>query len=252
MCATLKPRACSPTRPRAPRATWLTSAPDTSVQANLRATRARDRAQEWVHAHAAGGARGHGRAAATERGAAVDGDGEADKAGAPGAAADAEARLLELHEEYVRSRTILELAQFRPAVLDAVFGDEAGAAPSAQKQALRAAIEDRDRLVLDLCQKVEVLRGLEAQTRAHSEERCRLMLRTRALADAKMQLEAERRRRNATADDRAGVAETRTAITLQTKRSIILRNVLASLVSLALPCDGGSVPHQREQAPLSS
>ena len=200
------------------------------MQANLRTARARDSAQQRVYAHEPSGDGDGGRSSAT---AAAVASGQIEQAGAPSAAA-AEAGLLELHEEYVRSRTILELAQFRPVVVDAVFGDKAGA--GRQKQALKAAITDRDRLVLDLCHKVETLRGLEAQVRTRSEERCRLMLRTRTLADAKMQLEAERRRRNDSAEDRAGVAATRAAITLQIKRSIILRNVMASLVSLEMPC----------------
>ena len=184
-----------------------------------------------MYAHEPSGDGDGGRSSATA--AAVAG-GQVDLAGAP----SAEAGLLELHEEYVRSRTILELAQFRPVVVDAVFGDKAGA--GRQKQALKAAITDRDRLVLDLCHKVETLRGLEAQVRTRSEERCRLMLRNRTLADAKMQLEAERRRRNDSPEDRAGVAATRAAITLQIKRSIILRNVMASLVSLEMPCNASS------------
>ena len=205
-----------------------------TMQANLRTARARDSAQQRVYAHEPSGDGDGGRSSAT---AAAVASGQIEQAGALSAAA-AEAGLLELHEEYVRSRTILELAQFRPVVVDAVFGDKAGA--GRQKQALKAAITDRDRLVLDLCHKVETLRGLEAQVRTRSEERCRLMLRTRTLADAKMQLEAERRRRNDSAEDRAGVAATRAAITLQIKRSIILRNVMASLVSLEMPCNASS------------
>ena len=48
--------------------------------------------------------------------------------------------LLDLHEEYVRLRSIHQLMQFRPVVLDAAFGEKEDPGHNEQRQALKAAI----------------------------------------------------------------------------------------------------------------
>ena len=97
------------------------------------------------------------------------------------------ARMLDLHEEYVRSRTILQLARFRPVVLDAAYGEDTGASP--QRRALKAALTDRAALVRELTRKVAEQRELEAQVAATREERLRLMQRNQELAADKARLE---------------------------------------------------------------
>ena len=151
----------------------------------------------------------------------MDADGDA----VPQCCAHSASSLLETHEELARSRSVLQLSQIRSVVLDAVYGEETGPARSQQKQALKAAITDRDRLVLDLCSKVAMLRDLEAQVCALRKERCLLMEHNRELADAKIRLETQRREQG-----RSGLSEARSEIKLEKKRNIILRNVLAALV----------------------
>ena len=97
------------------------------------------------------------------------------------------ARMLDLHEEYVRSRTILQLARFRPVVLDAAYGEDTGASP--QRRALKAALTDRAALVRELTRKVAEQRELESQVAATREERLRLMQRNQELAADKARLE---------------------------------------------------------------
>jgi hypothetical protein len=72
-------------------------------------------------------------------------------------------RLLDLHEEYVRSRRILQLMRFRPVVRDAIFGEDSASTGVQQSLDLKAAIVDRDRLVRDLCKTVATQRELEVQ-----------------------------------------------------------------------------------------
>lgn len=151
----------------------------------------------------------------------MDADGDA----VPQCCAHSASSLLETHEELARSRSVLQLSQIRSVVLDAVYGEETGPARSEQKHALKAAITDRDRLVLDLCSKVAMLRDLEAQVCALRKERCLLMEHNRELADAKIRLETQRREQG-----RSGLSEARSEIKLEKKRNIILRNVLAALV----------------------
>lgn len=87
----------------------------------------------------------------------------------------------------------------------------------------------RDRLVLDLANKVANKRGLENRIRDLREERRCVMETNRQLASAKLRVEAAWRER-ADSQMHKDTAETRGAIKLQMKRKVILHNVLASLV----------------------
>ena len=48
--------------------------------------------------------------------------------------------LLDLHEEFVRLRSIRQLVQFRPAVLEAAFGEDPRGQQQEQRHALKAAL----------------------------------------------------------------------------------------------------------------
>lgn len=148
------------------------------LAATCRAARACERVQQRVCALGGGSAEaaasvrtGNGHRAATD----TDTD------------AAHRTRMLDLHEEYVRSRTILQLARFRPVVLDAAYGEDAGASP--QRRALKAALTDRAALVRELTRKVAEQRELESQVAATREERLRLMQRNQELAADKARLE---------------------------------------------------------------
>ena len=83
--------------------------------------------------------------------------------------------------------------------------------------------------MLDLCKKVACQRKLEDQLQAIREERGRLMEHNRELADSKLRIEAMWRE-HADSQAHSAAAQTRSAIKLQVKRQVILRNVLAALV----------------------
>jgi len=102
-----------------------------------------------------------------------------------------------------------------------------------RQRAFKATVTDRDCLVLDLCKSVATLQELEALLCAQREEQCGSMERNRILADEKVRLETERREHINSHEGSRAVVKTRSAIKLQMKRKIILRNVLASLVTLS-------------------
>jgi hypothetical protein len=197
---------------------------DRQLAAVMKAGRSRDRMKLRVHTLACENSGSRGKPATTSDDSILGPSREDRSDAAAGQCVE------DLHEELAKSRMILEHVQSRPLLQEAVFADESRTGQNLEKRALKAAITDRDRLVIDLTKKAVMARELEAQLLVMRQERCHLMERNRELADIKCRMERDQARNGGSHGKSASASETRRAIKLQIKKNIILRNVMASLV----------------------